>query len=604
VLYLPPAISINRFEGGYKSFANYAELLDTETADAANSVYTPGGNIDQRNGSARLYNSRLFSSGNTATGRPITGHYYFEKLGAGTNFHMVACGDSLFNYNSTTATVIRTGLSDNSNTFWSMIQIQDPRSASDDIVLATNGVNPIQLWNGSATSINLTSLTSATQVPVCKYLLNHKERIYAINIIDATDADAPAKVARTGFGTDGLADPHRFTESFYVGGSSKGGEIRGAKLLHGQIVFYTKNSIWKFNPSAGTLDLDEVQESVGLFAPNSLVDAGDFHIFLSERGVYGFDGNNLVHLSEKVDIDLFQNANLSQLQYAKAVFDQTKSQYILYFASSGSNRNDIALVYDIRPKMKMWQPPVTGRRVSFISTFTNTSGMRKVIYGDYMGYLYEDDTGINDGLATGYNGTVTASSYTSITDTCATFSTAGNGLAGQVLRIYEGTGEGQQRLIESNTSAVLTLESGTNWTVVPDTTSKYTVGGIDAYWRSRDYDFGGHDILKLFRHVHVRTKEEGNFNLTMHYIIDFRSLAAATKKELLLFASGFVWGVGIWNQVRWGGLPVIRKKVSLRTTANQSLQGTHFAVRFSNPRANESFRITGYDIEQKAIGKR
>ncbi len=604
MLSLPPAVSINRFEGGYKSFANYAELLDTETADAANTVYTPGGNIDQRNGSVRLYNSRLFSSGDTATGRPITGHYYFEKLGAGTNFHVVCAGNSVFNYTSSTATVIRTGLTDNSNTFWNFIQIQDPRSASDDIMIGTNGVDPIQVWNGSATAIALSSFTSATQVPICKYVLNHKDRVYAINIVDATDADAPAKVARTGFGTDGNGDPHRFTESFYVGGSSKGGEIRGAKVLHDQIVFYTKGGIWKFNPASGTLDLQQVQESVGLFAPLSLVDAGDFHIFLSERGVYGFDGNNLVHLSEKVDIDLFQNANLSQLQYAKAVFDQTNSQYKLYFPSSGSSRNDVALVYDIRPKMKCWQPPVTGRRVNYISTFTNSSGMRKIIYGDYMGYLYEDDTGNNDGLSTGYNGTVTASSYTSVTDTCATFSTAGNGLAGHVLRIYEGTGEGQERLIESNTSDTLSLESGTNWTVVPDTTSKYTIGGINAYWRSRDYDFGGHDITKLFRHVHVRTKEEGNFNLTMHYIIDFRNLAAATKKDLLLYANGFVWGIGVWGQVRWGGLPVIRKKVSLRGTPNQPLQGTHFAVRFSNPRANETFRITGYDIELKAIGKR
>lgn len=603
-LNLPPAVSISKFTGGYKSVLTYTSLMDTETADSQNVSYGTDLNVDKRKGSLRLYNKRLTSSTDSATGRPITGHYFFDKLGQSGSYHVVASGDSLYSYTSSTAVVIRTGLTDNSNTFWNFIQIQDPRSAADDIVVGTNGSNPIQVWTGSATAVALSSFTSATQVPVCKVILSHKERIYAINLIDATDADAGATVARTGFGSDGVADPHRFTEKFVVGGSDKSGELQNGAVLNDQIIFYKRGAIWKFNPTTAGTDLYQAQDSVGLLAPYSLVSTGDFHIFLSDRGVYAYDGNSLVHLSESIDNEFLNDANFSQLSMAKAVFDSEKSQYKLYFPSAGSNRNDRCLIYDIRPNMKLWQPPVTGRRVSYISTFYDSSGKKRVIYGDYSGYLYEDETGTNDGLSTGYNGTVSTSTASTITDATADFPTAGDGLSGFMVRIIEGTGEGQERVIGSNTSAVITLESGSTWTIIPDTTSKYTVTGIDTYWRSKDYEFGEQDITKIFRHINVRTREEGNFNLTLHYIIDFNDLRQAIAKDILLYEDGFVWGIGQWDKSVWGRRAIIRKKVSLRNTSSQSTRGNNLAVRFSNRRANETFRITGYDIEFKAYSKR
>lgn len=601
-LQLPPAVPISKFTGGYKSNASYTDLGDTETQDSQNVEYGVDGNLYKAKGCLRLNPRKLTSSTDLTVGRPITGHYYLDRLGSSSTFHVVTAGDSIYTYTSSTANAIRTGLTDNSNAFFNFIQIQDPRSAADDLVMMTNGVNAIQAWPGSGTAVALSTFTSATGVPICKYLLTHKERVYAINIVDGADADAGAKVARTGFGSDGLADPHRFTESLYVGGSDKGGEIQGAGILNDQIIFYKKSAIWKFNPSTSNTDLYQMEALTGLLAPYSLVDVGNMHIFLSNEGVKAYDGSNLVNLSEKVDDELFQNANFSQLQYAKAVFDSEKSQYKLWFPSSGSNRNDRCLIYDIRPSMKFWQPPRTGRRVSFISTYYDSTGKRRTLFGDYHGYLYEDETGSNDGLSTGYNGTATSATTSTLNDTTQSFTTTADGLAGMMVRIIEGTGDGQERVITSNTSTQVTVES--NWTIVPDTTSVYTICGVDSHWRSRDYEFGEQDITKLFRHINVRTREEGNFNLTCHYIVDFNDLRQATKKDLLLYEDGFVYGIGKWNLSVWGRKTNIKKKISLRNTPLQSTMGNNMAVRFSNRRANETFRVNGFDIELKAMGKR
>ena len=595
-LYLPPAIKISRFTGGYKSSSDFDDLGDTETSDSKNVEYGVGGNIEQRDGSVKLLNTSLSGT--------ITGHYYYQKLGATTAVNVVATDTSLFSYTSATSTAIRTGLSGGSQSFWNFTQIQDPRSASDDVVLGTNGVDPIQLWNGSASAINLSSLTSATQVAVAKYMTQLKNKIYIANIVDSSNADHPVQVRVSSFGTDGAPDPHRFTDSFFVGGSDRGGEIQGIDFLNDQIIIYKKNEIWKFLPGSGaTLDtaaLLKVKDNIGLLAPRSLVNFGDFHIFLSEKGVFVFDGNNTTHISEKVDEELLRDSNRLRLKFAQGSINKTKSQYKLYFPDSGSTRNDKGFVFDFR--INSWQPPITGRQVSIISTYTNLNDEEKNIYGDYLGFLFEDNNGSNDGLATGFNGTVDSSTDTVLTDTSQMFPTTGDGLQGIMVRVISGTGENQERVIVSNTSQTLTVDSP--FVTVPDSSSTYTVGGIDSYWRSKDFDFGNADIVKLFRSMRLRTREEGNFNLDLHYIVDFKGLGRATKVEIPLLKGGFVWDLSSWDEASWGADPTIIQKIDFRSTAMQPCQGQYLAVRFSNRNANETWIVRNFDIELKAIGKR
>lgn len=76
-------------------------------------------------------------------------------------------------------------------------------------------------------------------------------------------------------------------------------------------------------------------------------------------------------------------------------------------------------------------------------------------------------------------GTVTSSGFTSLTDSSAVFDTSD--LAGLPVRIVEGKGAGQQRIISSATSTTLTVKHP--WKNKPDTTSVYQVGGFQ--WKYR-----------------------------------------------------------------------------------------------------------------------
>lgn len=603
-LRFPPASTITQFRGGFKGSSDFTDLNDTETNDAKNVEYTKGADIKQRGGGDKLLNVALTSNGG-ATGRPIVGHFFFEKLDepdqAGT--HIVVAGDSVYEYSSSTASIIRSGMTDDSETYWSFCQIQDPRSASDDILLMANGVDPIQVWNGSATAVVLNAFTSASGVPIGKYILQHENRVYLANITDTTDIDAGVKVERSGFGNDGAPNPHIFRESFYIGGSSRDGQIQGQEILQDSIVYYLAKSIWRFNPGLGDVnDLQKVVADTGLLAPRSLKSIGDVHVFLSERGVMLFDGTNLRSLSGNEITDyIFDNAKRDRLKFAVAEFNPAKNQYTLYFASGSSNRNDLGISYDFN--LGIWQPIITGRRVSFLSNYINSDfNQTKLIWGDYFGYLYQDDVNKNDGPSSGYNGVATGGTTNTLEDTSATFSTSNDGLRGLVLRIYEGTGDGQERVITSNTATEITVEG--NWSTIPDTTSKYTVAGIDSYWRSKDYALGAEDVLKVFKSLNIRAREEGNINLDIHYIVDFKKLEVATRKQFSLLDKGMVWGVSTWGGARWGRIETLIRRFLFRNTNNQRIKGSHIALRFSNERANEEWTLRGFDLEFRPVGKR
>jgi len=603
----PQAISVNQFKGGFKFTSDYTDLEDTETNDSRNVLYDIDGDIKQRKGSQKLYNTRLTPVGFTARS-PIKGHYYYEKLGGNSQtFNVVAIGDAWYNYTSSTASVIRSSLNSSSETFWNFIQIQDFRSASDDIMVGTNGVDPLQMWNGSASAILLSANTSATQVPIGKYILQHENRVYVANITDGNDADSPVKVMRTGFGSDGAPDPHRFLETFYVGGSDRNGEIQGQMILGEFIIYYTRNSIWRFAPGLGDVnDLEMVTDNIGLYAPYSLVNTGTYHIFLSERGVFAFDGQNVTHLSRKIDELLLRNSSPNNLKFAKAVFDHEFNSYRLYFAEQSWNRNtrnNMGLTFDLRHNPPIWQPPITGREVSYISTYQDSDSRFKVIYGDYEGYVYVDAQGDNDGINEGYNDNAdAASTISNVVATSATFPTDNDGLGGLIIKIYSGTGEGQTRVIASNTSN--TLSPVQSFTIAPDTTSKFTIGGIDSYWKSKEFDFGASELVKIFRQVVLQIEEQGDYNLEMYYIIDFKKLNRATLATLNMFLSGWVWGKSTWGTDRWGRTKAIKKKVQLRSTPSQSTSGTHLAVRLSNNRANETWSLSKLDFITNTRGRR
>lgn len=73
-----------------------------------------------------------------------------------------------------------------------------------------------------------------------------------------------------------------------------------------------------------------------------------------------------------------------------------------------------------------------------------------------------------------YRGTATAGTASTLSDSSRSWGT--DDLIGYEVAVYEGTGAGQYRTVESNTDTALTVSE--DWTTNPDTTSKYVVKDV------------------------------------------------------------------------------------------------------------------------------
>jgi len=113
--------------------------------------------------------------------------------------------------------------------------------------------------------------------------------------------------------------------------------------------------------------------------------------------------------------------------------------------------------------------------------------------------------------------TATSATTTTLTDSARSFPK--NEYVGDFVWVYSGTGSGQARKIESQTSTVFTLE--TAWTTTPDDTSKYRVihTGTEAHITGEDGTFDGNgkaDIVLPFYPVRIlESLEIGGDSITV-----------------------------------------------------------------------------------------
>lgn len=615
-LYYPKSFVLNDFNGGYISKENFVSLEDNQTNNALNVEIELDGSVRKRYGYRRQLATALTTSASngglkintSATGDAILGHFQLikQKPGASVKARIVAAGPNLWSYNSQTASVIAEHL--NSSNDWYFTQFQDPRSATDDVVIGVNGVDEPKIWNGlEASAVNLSAQTSSTGVMPAKFIEAFKDRVYLLNITDSADVRAKSKVLISGFSEDGGIRPQRFESFFYVGGADKEGEITGRAVLHDQLIIFKRNSTYKFIPGDGTqidtLNLIQMGEQIGCVAPGSVAVTHNQVVFLSELGVFAFDGNNFKYLSADIEPDIF-NANKNIIKQSKAIFYRPKNQYRLCIPDEGDSFPNKVLIFDMTKEI--WFPPHTGFDLTSLTTLQDQREVQRIVTGDRHGYLYYHDTGFADGVTATFSGTISSISGSGliIEDTAANFPTASDGMPVCKMRITGGAGEGKEyTVIGSSSTSTLRISSDEDATAL-NSTSKYLLGGIQAHYKTKDYDFGVSDVDKKFKRVTVRTIQEGEHSLYVNYILNYKNLAIVPTATISLRGDASIWNTSTYGSAVFGNTELLTRKVGIQATFAQSLTGKNFALRFANDRPFEPWEVDGFDIQLKEIGRR
>ena len=723
-LYLPPALTMNNVKGGYTSYLDFTELQDNQTEDGRNTVISPTV-IEQRPGFVRMLNTALTKNGVRSdtgeSGVAVRGHYQIKKSGRGSEVevHCVAAGPNLWAFSSAAASAVLTGLADKEEAMWNFVQIQDPSekaSGTDDIIIGVNGFDPPTKWNGTdASATFLSSVTGSSGVMPAKFILTLKNRVALLNINDPSDVDAKSKILLSDISEEGIPTPHVFPVvlSQYAGGSDKYGGITGGATLNGRIVIFKEHTFYIFNVGpANTVDNDTVaithdfsmkqmDENIGCIAPRSIISLGNAVVFLSELGIYVFNGETITHISKDIDNDL-KNINYARKKYAAAGYDRARNVYYISFAPSGKNDNEVVLAYDVVEKK--WYTPYTDMKCNIISNYVQGS-QEKLLSGDANGYLYELNKGMNNGKEEGYNlvpASLTSGNTLNFYDSQGIYSD-GDGLLGLNIRALGATGANAlpREITDATGIGAGATLAGTQIKVTPawgsDVNSNSTMCllGIDSYLKTKDYDLGSPDLSKFFREVNPRFKQLGDITMDVNYIVDFNYLSEAATATISLYDSRYIYftggdyatgtesrfsgsietvsvgassitvsagtdlsasnlvgyGMYFWNSgtryvwpiatgecdtiglglygtaslvatntnttylintnlvnaagtAKWGPAKTKKTKISLRSLYTQQNSGEHFALRFGNKKANETWGLYGFDIVAKTVGRR
>lgn len=344
------------------------------------------------------------------------------------------------------------------------------------------------------------------------------------------------------------------------------------------------------------IDRVRSDERVGCVARRTLAIIGNYCHFLGVNGVYRTNGLQIEEISNPIGDFFDQNSadttykiNKTYIGNACALYFNEKNVYLLFCAAGSGTDNNMCFAMDtdsarmeetgkIYAKWNPW-PGFTTQA----SAIVFESGTEKWFRGDSSGYVYRQET--LDGDGSNVTSTTTSATSTTLTDSTQSWTT--NLYSGLRVNILSGTGVGQERTISSNTATVLTVSS--SWTTIPDTTSKYTIGGPPYHYQHGWHHYGDPNRSKRLRYVRPRFETSGNYGITASYGFDF---AESDVDSFAYDISGqTLWDQALWDVGTWDGTTVLQSKISVRR--DRIHRWANFKV--ENNAAGQPLKYFGHD---------
>ncbi|MGH7178917.1 MAG: hypothetical protein ACREJC_16190, partial [Tepidisphaeraceae bacterium] len=208
---------------------------------------------------------------------------------------------------------------------------------------------------------------------------------------------------------------------------------------------------------------------------------------LDYLGIHAFAGNSDDDVSTPAVQDMFRSnpagpwkINWAAKRNFHAVYSPGDDTIRWFICLGGSYTPNHALCYHLRLGrwwIEEYPWPVASSVLGWLggspTVFLGTNGNRFMAFGQ--GTL---DGPSNTGGTV--RGTVTSAGVDWITDSAASF--ASSGLVGNSVSIVRGRGKGQRRIVYSVSSGRISVTIP--WTIQPDTTSTYQLGGVVWKWQS------------------------------------------------------------------------------------------------------------------------
>lgn len=370
------ALSYRVFSGGLNSTANPLNLADNECSDLQNVDFDKTGSVLKRNGYTAL-NTSAFNSGAAWTS------LHFFELSSGTDYLIGTCGNKLAKMDSldgtwddvTGALTITAGAE---NKFkWITFK---------DIAFGTNNVDPPIKWSGSGNGAAMTAVTGLTDA---KWIETWENYVFLANVTIS------GSIHTTRVYWSAINDPESWDAAdFNEVGFKDGQEITGLKAFGERLVIFKERSIWI---AAFTGDADipftfqKTPSSVGCVSGYAIEEVNNNLLFWAQDGQYLFDGSNSTKLSDRITTTL---GTLAKGKFPQIVssYQYEKNRAWAACTLSGGGTNNRVITWDSHNNAYSFYK---GHNANAFARVV-VSGEERVYFGDYSGYVYRADTGLDD----------------------------------------------------------------------------------------------------------------------------------------------------------------------------------------------------------------
>lgn len=563
---------------------------DGRAEDAQNVKLSRSFKLAKRNGYSVInVGSRINDPGSGEEFPAVTGLFH-AKLSDGTDYRIVVCGRNIYYDNSGVWTQIN---KDDTHLFTYDQNNQFVWTVGLDEIIFSNDTDPPKKWTGAGqiVTLDLTDLSASERPTKVKCLAWFKNYLILANTVE-NSVERPTRFRWSEVGTTEDWLDNDFLDISQLGGQ----EIEALGILHDNLYFFLTNSIWKATLVGGNdvFQLAKVVDGIGCIAKNSvqtvtLLNQRQGLVFLSQdKKVHFFDGVNIVEVSELIS-GIMDGLRADRLQYAVST-DTGEDYYLCVTTGSTATTNNLLLDYQY--EIAEWTKHVQ-IDANAISQVVDSSSLRKTWFGNYDSFVYETDDTTTNSDVDGGTGDVFGVSTANLSDGSATglqvvVTDVSHGLAatGAIVSITSGTGSGQEKVVVGWSDTGLIVES--TFSTNPDSTSLYSVGAIEANYKTKWYDLGEPAQRKTLAKLYLWSDEQSGTDLVLEEFIDFGGLV--TTETIDLTGPGGVWGTAIWGKSVWGGQTAIFKPVTLKGS------GRFFQFNLSNNDVDEGFELYGNKI--------
>jgi hypothetical protein len=257
-------------------------------------------------------------------------------------------------------------------------------------VIGTNGVEAVWSWDVTNNAVNLAGLP-----PIAGIITPYQNFVFL-----AGNSTYPYRLY---FSNDGNEIVWTGTDYIDIGDLTN--PITGLGVLFGKLYIFTRRAIYELRGyDRDTFTIDEVSLSVGCVAHKSIVLVDNNLVFLSDRGIYSYDGINVHYLSQKIEPTI-AGLNYARIGQVSAKLYKAKNQvwFTVSTGSNGANNEVICMTYaptasegaGIRADNVVFAN-YTGMAFNCFGLETSDTEIDRLYAGDYGGLVFKQDQGTND----------------------------------------------------------------------------------------------------------------------------------------------------------------------------------------------------------------